>query len=1038
MSVSPSSSGEPPADSAWSQVLQRLRAATAGEFVIQRELGRGGFAAVFLAHEITLGRKVAIKVMSPAVMMGDGMVDRFLQEARTVASLNHPHIITIHSVRRLEELPYFVMKFVRGRSLEHVLRREGRLPLPVIRDLLFQVGSALAYAHRRGVIHRDIKPANILLDDEGNAIVTDFGIAKVAESPNLTVTGMVIGTLTYMSPEQCDAQAVTWASDQYSLGIVAYEMLTGTVPFTGSGFALMHAHAQTPPPPIRALRPDCPPDVEAAVNRMLAKNQAERWPTMGDALTALGAVAVPDTDPLREELARLARVDLSEDDDGPTTVPSPTPQLRTPAPGTVGAFSLAVWSPSESLPVGGRVRLKAVLRDASSQEVDRKIEWRSTDPAVATVTADGVVTALGHGETAISASAEGAEGSVRLVVGGAGVPHPKRRRRWVEAAAAAGVIGVAAAIALGTRGGASRTDSSRTDSSRTDSSREAAAIELSTPRSTVSVGDSAMLGATVRNDRGLPILGKGVTWTTSDPAVVSIDSAGMIVARSPGTAAVTAASDRATARATITVTAKAEPVASVTVLPRDTTVPAGASLHLLAITRTAGGDTLIGRSLLWTSSDPRVAQVDPTSGAVTTGRRPGQVELSVVVDRSVRGVSRLTVLPQSNASVAVTPPRPAPTARDSQTAPAKAGVPAPDTAVVPAATPAPADVKPPEPTVLRIQDLAAGGSLTCGALTGGRTICWGGEQRGPVTIAGFSFKQVTAGEAHACGLTAAGAAYCWGDNSQGQLGDGSTKDQPTPVPVKVAQGFSSLSAGASHTCGIAATGVAYCWGSNGSGQLGDGSETARTEPSLVRGNLEFKRIAAAGLHTCALTSTGEAYCWGDGSSGQLGNKSQAKSVEPSLLQTSASFKAITAGNRHTCALTDAGKAYCWGRNVRGQLGDASTDDRSWPQPVVLIEPFRAIEAGAAHTCGILATGGLFCWGDNSSGQLGDGTRSMHPRPTAVIGGHQFATVNAGTAHTCGTAENGGLLLCWGASSPGQAGGAGGGIQTAPTPVDMSP
>ena len=1032
MSVSPSSSGEPPADSAWSQVLQRLRAATAGEFVIQRELGRGGFAAVFLAHEITLGRQVAIKVMSPAVMMGDGMVDRFLQEARTVASLNHPHIITIHSVRRLEELPYFVMKFVRGRSLEHVLRREGRLPLPVIRDLLFQVGSALAYAHRRGVIHRDVKPANILLDDEGNAIVTDFGIAKVAESPNLTVTGMVIGTLTYMSPEQCDAQAVTWASDQYSLGIVAYEMLTGTVPFTGSGFALMNAHAQTPPPPIRALRPDCPPDVEAAVNRMLAKDQAERWPTMGEALTALGAVPVPDTDPLREELARLARVDLREDDDGPSTVPSPTPQLRTPTPGTVSAFSLAVWSPSESLPVGGKVRLKAVLRDANSQEVDRKIDWRSTDPAVATVTADGVVTALGHGETAISASAEGAEASVRLVVGGAGVQQPKRRRRWIEAAAAAGVLLVAAAIALGTRGGGGG------GASRTDSSREVAAVELSTTRSTVSVGDSAMLVAAVRNARGLPILGKAVTWTTSDPAVVSVDSAGMIVARSAGTAAVTAASDRATASATITVTAKAEAVASVTVLPRDTTVPPGASFHLLAIARSAGGDTLIGRSLLWTSSDPRVAQVDSTSGAVTTGRRPGQVELSVVVDGSVRGVGRLTVLPQSNASVAVVPPLPARTARDSQTAPAKAGVPAPDTAVVPAAAPAPADVKPPEPAVMRIQDLAAGGTLTCGALTGGRTLCWVGAQRGPVTIAGFSFKQVTAGEAHACGLTATGAAYCWGDNSQGQLGDGSTRDQRTPVAIKVAQPFSSLSAGASHTCGIAATGVAYCWGSNGSGQLGDGSETARTEPSPVRGNLTFKRIAAGGAHTCALTNSGEAYCWGDGSSGQLGNKSQAKSVEPSLLQTSASFKAITAGNRHTCALTDAGKAYCWGRNVRGQLGDASTDDRSWPQPVVLVEPFRAIEAGAAHTCGILATGGLFCWGDNSSGQLGDGTRSMHPRPTAVSGGHQFATVEAGTAHTCGTAENGGLLLCWGSSSPGQAGSAAGGIQTTPTAVDLSP
>ena len=446
LSASPSSSGEPAADSPWSQVLQQLRAATAGEFVIQRELGRGGFAAVFLAHEIALGRNVAIKVMSPAVMMGEGMVDRFLQEARTVASLDHPHIITIHSVRRLEELPYFVMKFVRGRSLEHPLRREGPLPIPVVRAILFQVGSALAYAHRRGVIHRDVKPANILLDSEGNAIVTDFGIAKVAESPSQTVTGMVIGTPTYMSPEQCDAQAVSWASDQYSLGIVAYEMLTGTVPFTGSSLAVMHAHAQTPPPPIRATRPDCPPDLESAVNRMLAKDPAERWLTMGYALAALGAAAVPDTDPLREELARLARLDLSDDDDGESSL----------VQATIGAFSLAVSPPPELLPVGRKVRLTAVLRDASSRELHRKIEWRSTDPAVATVSADGVVTALGQGETAISASAEGAEGSVRLLVGappqrgpasigGAGVQHHKR---WWWAGAAA----VAAAVVTVCRG----------------------------------------------------------------------------------------------------------------------------------------------------------------------------------------------------------------------------------------------------------------------------------------------------------------------------------------------------------------------------------------------------------------------------------------------------------------------------------------------------------------------------------------------------------------------------------------------------------
>jgi hypothetical protein len=968
-----------PSDSPWTQVLAELRAATAGEFFIQRELGRGGFAAVFLAHELALGRKVAIKVMSPAVMMGEGMIDRFLQEARTVASLNHPNIITIHAVRRLEELPYFVMKFVRGRSLEHVLRREGRLPVPVIRDILFQVGSGLAYAHRRGVIHRDIKPANILLDDEGNAIVTDFGIAKVAESPGFTATGMVVGTLTYMSPEQCESGPIDWTSDQYSLGIVAYEMLTGAVPFTGSSFAVMHAHAETPPPPIRSRRPDCPPELESAVDRMLAKEPEERWPTMADALAALGAVAVPSADPLREELARLALADLSdEDDDGPSTVPSPVPYARAPlVHAGASGFSLAVSAPPDSMPVGARVRLKAVVRDATSREVERKVEWRSTDPGIASVSPDGVVTAVGNGEAAISARAEGVEQSVRLVVSApepaatavaAAATRPQRQWWWVVAAVA---IAAVAAIVL-----RRPKDEPPAPSPTAVDAPGAANIELSTTTSTVSVGDSAMLVATLKNEQGFPILGKKVTWSTSDNAVASVDSTGRIVAKSPGTAEVTAASDRSSAKATITVTATPEPT---------TTQPPAAVAAAPPSPPTAAAKPLPAPPAPSANAQP-VAPKD-------TGR--------------------------TGASTAATPtPVPAP--------------PSPPTAT-PAPEPPAAAVEPDGPPTGRIEHLALGGSVTCGTLSGGRVVCWGGTQPGPVMVGGVGLTRITAGEAHLCGLTASGGAYCWGNNSQGQLGDGSTSDKAAPVRVKSAQRFASLSAGGSHTCGITTAGAGYCWGANSAGQVGDGSETTRPEPSLVRGDLDFKSIAAGGFHTCALTKAGEVYCWGEGSSGQLGSKGHEKSAEPVSLETSAPFKAITAGNRHTCALTNAGKAFCWGENAKGQLGDASTDDRSWPQPVVLVEPFRTIDAGSAHTCGILASGALFCWGDNSNGQLGDGTRTTHVRPTRVSGDYQFVLMEAGTRHTCATPEDG-SLLCWGSSSRGQAGGTPGSNQTAPTEV----
>ena len=302
----PTQTGFTPFDG-WERIIQRLRAATLGEFEIRRELGRGGMAIVFLAQDISLRRKVAIKLMSPGLLTNDEMVRKFREEAVMVAQMSHPNIISIHAVRNVEDLHFFIMKFVEGQSLDQVLRDTGALPYPLARSILFQVGSALAYAHRRGIIHRDVKPANILIDVEGDALVTDFGIAKAIDSDTHTKTGSVVGTPAYMSPEQCYALTATWASDQYSLGVVAYEMVVGAAPFTGPSFVVMKAHADEAPRPIRALRPDCPPDLEAAILRMLAKNPDDRFPSIAQALTALGARPLGEDDPYRTELAALIR-----------------------------------------------------------------------------------------------------------------------------------------------------------------------------------------------------------------------------------------------------------------------------------------------------------------------------------------------------------------------------------------------------------------------------------------------------------------------------------------------------------------------------------------------------------------------------------------------------------------------------------------------------------------------------------------------------------------------------------------------------------
>ncbi|MGH7674572.1 MAG: protein kinase domain-containing protein, partial [Gemmatimonadales bacterium] len=289
--------------------LAQLRQTTLGEFEIFDELGRGGMATVYLGHEIALDRRVAIKVMSPALLgTGQGLVERFRREARTAASLSHPHIIPIYAVREIGSLLFFVMKFVEGRTLDEIVKSHGKLPIPMAQAILSQAGGALDYAHRRGVIHRDIKPANIMLDTEGWVIVTDFGIAKVVDAQHLTMTGVTVGTPSYMSPEQCAAKDITASTDQYSLGIVAYEMVTGKVPFEADSLmGLMWQHFHDPPRPIRELRPDCPPDLEQAITRMLAKTAAERWPTVADAVDAIGAPALKREDPIRQHMIALAR-----------------------------------------------------------------------------------------------------------------------------------------------------------------------------------------------------------------------------------------------------------------------------------------------------------------------------------------------------------------------------------------------------------------------------------------------------------------------------------------------------------------------------------------------------------------------------------------------------------------------------------------------------------------------------------------------------------------------------------------------------------
>jgi len=613
-------------ESTWDAVLEQLREVTRGRFEIKGEIGAGGMAAVYLAHEFALDRKVAIKVMSPGWLMEKGMLERFKQEAVTIAALKHPNIITVHGVEHYGQLHFFVLDYIEAGSLEGTINQYGQLPIPVVTAWLTQVGSALEFAHRRGVIHRDIKPANILLDSDGNAIVTDFGIAKVAEKSGLTMTGAAIGTPSYMSPEQCLGNTLTGASDQYALGIVAYKMLAGRTPFQGSALVQMRAHTEELPQPIGELRPDCPADLARTVTCMLEKDPARRWPSLGDTIAAFGGMLPGLSGPVRDSMVGLAtgKSSISEVADSITPV-TPMPARTDGSASITGGFAkhakklwlggavvvatagvvwLAPWK-SRPLPdpdpiqvmasldiqpqmadlvAGESVQLEAQARDSAGANVaGHEVTWTSSDSSVAVVS-DGLLTAVSAGTVTVTAAGGGLTSALYLVVSEP-IPTPDGQ----PAVATVSSVRVAPA-----------------------------AISLS-------VGQSELLAATALDEQGRRMSQRRTNWTARDPAIATITANGEVTARAEGTTVLTAVIDGV--RATASVTVEAEAVASVSVSPTDVAVEMGQTRALNVQVRGASGSNLTGRPMEWLSDNPSVATV--SNLGVVTGVGAGTSVITV-------------------------------------------------------------------------------------------------------------------------------------------------------------------------------------------------------------------------------------------------------------------------------------------------------------------------------------------------------------------------------------------------------------------------
>lgn len=603
--------------------------------------------------------------------------------------------------------------------------------------------------------------------------------------------------------------------------------------------------------------------------------------------------------------------------------------------------SVSVTPATASVVIGRTTQLNAVARDAAGNVLSgRAITWTASASAVATVDANGVVTGVAAGTANIAATIEGKSGQAAITV----------------------------------------------------SLVPVATVTVTPNAPSVKVGATATLAATVKDDQGNVLTGRAVAWSSSAPAIATVDGAsGVLTGVAAGTTTITATSEGKTGSTTATVSTAANAVDQILLAPVLDTIEAFSSEMIGRVLKDANGNVLTGRTIQWTSSDPAVAAIDPTTGMLT-GVDRGTVTVTATSEGKSATVTRVVVIKYRSISAGT----------------------------------------------MHACDIASGGIVWCWGLNGaeGRL---GSPQLGetvmsnvPTKLPGnLRFAQLSTYGRHTCGITVDGKAYCWGYNGWGALGSGSNAtESPTPMAVAGNIAFRSISAGSDHTCGVSTMNQAYCWGNNAWRQLGNGGSAFSGTPSLVAGGLAFAKITAGTGFSCGISTGGATYCWGANSIGQIGDGGKisygnAFVALPQQVVGGKAFQSVTLGGQFACAVTTTGEGYCWGSN-NSKLGNGPSGiDSSSPVQVAGGLLFQSISAGYGHSCGVTNSQQVYCWGINGSGQLGSGVANgSTPVRAGSIQAIEVAASGIGTgsgAHSCAISANRLTVWCWGRNDTGQLG-----------------